>query len=461
MDASFTAAYRHALQRFRVAIQVAPGLCDRDRRVAALMLEWVNRSVFENSGAVCTWVGVQTLAECLRADRTKVQRAHRALRKAGVIEIEKAGGGRGRTTVHTFSRAWLDAVAAEVEARGPAPLVYLLRAAVSGTAAAGAALSGLANGVTGDAVSGRGAALSAGNSVTSAALSGQGAALFGANGVTSAALSEQSAALSTGNGVTSAAASGQGAALSPEIGGTDDAVSAQGAALFDANGVTGAAVSDEGAALSAAIGDAGAAVGQNGGTGAALSGRFGGRESRNGGTGVVQRASPVQPEPYDSNPLSPRPPVQRSLLLPLAGGRADVGTAVNAAQAEARAIAAVESDGRFEQLRRKAAQLLGDARTASLAIACMDDRVKRNVLRGHWPRDAELAQVLRAGLAAAGRPIEAAPVKSPVPPMPAGASPEIAQLVSATVAEVLPIIVTNVMEAVLARMAKPSDTAAA
>lgn len=424
------AVYNRLLQRFRLALELPdlPGveLCDRDRRVARVMLEFASFSVFLNSGGIACWIGVETLALCLRkrwdqkADRTKVQRAHRALRKAGVLEVKERGGGRGRTTIHAFSQAWLDRVTAEVEKRGPAAIRAKLRPLGSGSVAfSDRAFGGSSAAVSAAYVEEMGAI-----GGTDAALSLDGAALSPAMGGTDAAVFDESAALSAAYGSTSAAIYGQGAAVFPAMSGIGAAVSEQDAAVSAGNSSTGAAVSGEGAALSEAGVDTGDAVVSpvtlNGGRSEAVSalpGRgFGGK----GGSGDSKRAAPVQPEIYDSKSKSTDRPFQRSMMLPISGGKS-VGTAAAEERARTRALQAVESDGRFEKLRETAARLLGgDVRLANLAISVMDEKLKRQILRGFWPETDQFRAHLRQCLDTIGAQVERsiAPAESAVPPPP-------------------------------------------
>lgn len=394
-DRALYRLYCQTLARFDMALRVARGLCDRDRNIAGLMLAFASWATFRNSGAVACWIGVDTLAESVRdegkkPDRTRIQRAHRALRKAGVIQVRTPGGGRGRTTIHEFSMEWLERITADAERWAPAPIRAKLRL---GLAAQGAALSDGGYSGTDAAVSDPSAALSAQYSGTGAAVSVQSAALSAQNGGAGAALSDESAALS-----------GSGAALSGGFSGTSAALSAQGAALYGQNGGAGAAVSDVSAAVSPALG-AGVPVGPAGtavsgasgdvigGTSAAVSGQNTPLPTEKGGSGVVKRAAPVQPENIDLKTDKSRRPAQLPLLMGIRGGRS-VEAVAREEQSRSRALAAVENDGRFEKLRAEAARILGDAKTANLAISVMDEHARKRILRGIWPTEAELRRLL-------------------------------------------------------------------
>lgn len=383
-DRALYRLYCQTLARFDMALRVARGLCDRDRNIAGLMLAFASWATFRNSGAVACWIGVDTLAESVRdegkkPDRTRIQRAHRALRKAGVIQVRTPGGGRGRTTIHEFSMEWLERITADAERWAPAPIRAKLRL---GLAAQGAALSDGGYSGTDAAVSDPSAALSAQYSGTGAAVS-----------VQSAALSDESAALS-----------GSGAAVSGSFSGTSAALSAQGAALYGQNGGAGAAVSGVSAAVSPALGadvpvgpvDAavsGASRDVIGGTSAAVSGQNTPHPAEKGGSGVVKKAAPVQPENIDLKTDRNRRPAQLPLLMGIRGGRS-VEAVAREEQSRSRALAAVENDGRFEKLRAEAARILGDAKTANLAISVMDEHARKRILRGMWPAEPELRRLL-------------------------------------------------------------------
>lgn len=128
--------YRHTLKRFENALRITRDLNDRDRTVAAHMLDHVNVDTYRNSGALVCWVGVETLSlELLgravpdgkEVDRSRVQRAQKALRKAGILVVLEEGGGRAKGTTHSFSLDWLERFAVEAESWASSRLLKKLR----------------------------------------------------------------------------------------------------------------------------------------------------------------------------------------------------------------------------------------------------------------------------------------------------------------------------------------------
>lgn len=86
------AAFRETVGRFRCAVLACPALKPRDKLVALVMLERVNRQMFEALGLLLTWTGVEAVARLCALSTRDVERARSALLAAGVIVRDRAGG---------------------------------------------------------------------------------------------------------------------------------------------------------------------------------------------------------------------------------------------------------------------------------------------------------------------------------------------------------------------------------
>lgn len=491
--------FRQTLERFRIGLAIADGLCDRDRRVALFMLEYCNRDIFLKTGALACWVGVETITlaligkKALRADgkvdRSYVQRAQRKLRKAGVITVHEAGGGRGLSTTYLFSPVWLARITVDALTWAPTSVCDRLGAAATGSPdrthmdhddggelvrarkqGFRAAVSDI-SGKTAPAVAKR----STGAAVLPAAVSGiLGIAAAEPHACSSSSASSRgsNAAVSVASAAVSAprdemirkAPAGKSAVSSS----ADVAEAAADAACFAASaGLTPA--SGSGATPSAGVSRlprlrfhrrrASASAPQRYSVkrigltalpvdkGQDVSPRYPEKRS----TDAVRSAASVQPESLDIKPGTWRPPFQQSLLLTLDGGKQGAaqsvassrpsvqvpklvgqGSAIAPVSARsltdvvreekerARKVAEAESDPRFVHLRTKALQLLGDSRLASLTIAVMDEQTKKRILRGYWPDDRRLREVLEAAAGTArsmlGLGVDATGPMAPPPP---------------------------------------------
>lgn len=101
------AAFRETVGRFRCAVLACPALNPRDKLVALVMLERVNRQMFEALGLLLTWTGVEAVARLCALSTRDVERARSALLAAGVIVRDRAGG-RGQPTRMRLCLDWLE-----------------------------------------------------------------------------------------------------------------------------------------------------------------------------------------------------------------------------------------------------------------------------------------------------------------------------------------------------------------
>lgn len=101
------AAFRETVGRFRCAVLACPALKPRDKLVALVMLERVNRQMFEALGLLLTWTGVEAVARLCALSTRDVERARSALLAAGVIVRDRAGG-RGQPTRMRLCLDWLE-----------------------------------------------------------------------------------------------------------------------------------------------------------------------------------------------------------------------------------------------------------------------------------------------------------------------------------------------------------------
>lgn len=103
---------------FQDALGLAPGITDKRRRLAGLMVRRADEDIFARTGELVSWIGVTKLAKAMVVDRRTVQRGIAWLLEAGVIEVERKGGGRGRSTRYRFSKRWLAMAADTLEKSG-------------------------------------------------------------------------------------------------------------------------------------------------------------------------------------------------------------------------------------------------------------------------------------------------------------------------------------------------------
>jgi len=175
-------------QWFTDALQLVPGLKAERRLLALVMLRRTSDHLFQSQGALLTWIGVGILAKALGKDRRTIQRNLGWLVAEGVIEVNRKGGGRGRSTVYGFSMGWLKKAATMLHASGIAdeyggiPDLFdlekggILAGFRGGNSGSGAAYSP-GNGGTDDGNGGTGTAVCAEDSGGAGQNSGMGAAV--------------------------------------------------------------------------------------------------------------------------------------------------------------------------------------------------------------------------------------------------------------------------------------------
>ena len=105
---------------FQDAIALAAGVTDKRRLLALLLVRRSDECLFGRCGELIAWIGVNRLAEAMRCDRRTVQRGLASLLDAGLLELDRKGGGRGRSSRYRFSKRWLAATALELEKSGVA-----------------------------------------------------------------------------------------------------------------------------------------------------------------------------------------------------------------------------------------------------------------------------------------------------------------------------------------------------
>jgi len=103
---------------FQETLLLVPGITDQHRRMALMLLLRTNEDIHAQRGELVSWIGVKTLAEALLNNRRTVQRGLAWLVTAGVLEIDRKGGGAGRSTHYRFSKQWLRSAALTVEKSG-------------------------------------------------------------------------------------------------------------------------------------------------------------------------------------------------------------------------------------------------------------------------------------------------------------------------------------------------------
>lgn len=109
--------------RMTLVLDLIPGLTERQRRVARLMLHNTASGLWAAAGELVTWLGVRTITEALlfsepggRLDSVErsVKRARARLVELGIVEVVEQGGkGRGDSTRFRFSLARMRAVEQE------------------------------------------------------------------------------------------------------------------------------------------------------------------------------------------------------------------------------------------------------------------------------------------------------------------------------------------------------------
>ncbi|AWK90319.1 hypothetical protein [Azospirillum thermophilum] len=389
MTADARKGFRAAVGRFRLALLLAPGLTDRDRRIGLVMLEQVNRQVWSTSETLVTWIGVDTLAAALGECKRNIQRARAALRSAGVLVACHAGGrGPGDTAQLAFDPGWLASTEAHMRAHG-----LLARLGYGAEPQEDDSVVALHRPVTlgandkGDSLQGQGD-----TSVTHPA-----------------ADPAQAAGKDDGSVALSAAAAG--------------------------HPVDNAAVP--------------AATGQERVT----------HQAEKGDRSHRFRVTGVSPEPCINPGINPAPararrparcggppPDQKSLMLPIPGGR-QIGETV----AAARQVADGKAEQRLDALLDRAAQLLGSRGNGALAVSTLqstDPALYQGLLRGQAVPDQDLQQALQRSLDAfqgAGR--VAAPTSLP----PALSEAQVAAVVARVVAAMTPGIVQTTLDALRAQ----------
>lgn len=175
-------------QWFTDALQLVPGLKAERRLLALVLLRRTSDHLFQTQGALLTWIGVGLLSKALGKDRRTIQRNLGWLVAEGVIEVNRKGGGRGRSTVYGFSMGWLKKAATVLHESGIAeeyggiPDLFdlekggILAGFRGGNSGSGAAYSS-GNGGTDDGNGGIGAAVCAENGGGAGQNSGMGAAV--------------------------------------------------------------------------------------------------------------------------------------------------------------------------------------------------------------------------------------------------------------------------------------------
>lgn len=186
---------------FLEIINLVPGLSDKRRRIAMTLAFRAHQDTFARTGELVSWIGATTLAVALGYDRRTIQRALKQLLEEGIVEVERKGGGRARSTRYRFRKQWLPNAVDLLEKSGRAE-AYGLRTDLFSWAYGGTLAAQL------EQFSGSGADDYAGNYGTyDAVLSGMGGAGASATGIsgTGAALHGQNSGANPGNGWETAA----------------------------------------------------------------------------------------------------------------------------------------------------------------------------------------------------------------------------------------------------------------
>jgi len=108
--------FQRAKDCYRAAILFLPDLPEHVRRTAVVMVELASADRFRHSGELVTRIETKQLATAMAVDRTTLQHRQKIMREVGMVEVEEAGGGRGRPCVYRFSRRWLESAAAAIQA---------------------------------------------------------------------------------------------------------------------------------------------------------------------------------------------------------------------------------------------------------------------------------------------------------------------------------------------------------
>ncbi|CAO3355269.1 hypothetical protein [Azospirillum palustre] len=363
---------------FQDALGLAPGLTDKRRVLALLLVRRSDESIFVRCGELVAWIGADKLARAMRCDRRTVQRGLSWLLGAGIIEVDRKGGGRARSTRYRFSKHWLGATAVQLENSGIADAYGLpddlFAVANGGTYAAVAArFSGetAADGWHGVGEGGRNSGMAAAVSGANSGMLGDGvqngggdAALSGRNCGAFSEDEEETAALASTNCGNSAG--NCGAALPPEI---------------DLN-------------------------------------------NRNRGVRASKTATGQNPDRR-----------QRHLPLPISGGCSTADEPHGYPGAE-------RNRGWRPRIVQRAAEILGDAQRAAVAVEWLEDAQKERLRDGYRPTPEELGKWLGWALDRADQGGDA----------PAGGlPPDLAQAVQLAaqqaVRDVLPSIVPTLIQA--------------
>jgi len=117
-DEGIGSAFHRLRNVFAETVMLVPGLTERRRRIAQAMLMRANEDIHALRGELVSWIGVTSLKEALAYDRRTVQRSIAWLVESGLLEIDRKGGGRARSTHYRFSKAWLKTAALSLENSG-------------------------------------------------------------------------------------------------------------------------------------------------------------------------------------------------------------------------------------------------------------------------------------------------------------------------------------------------------
>lgn len=374
-------------EMFQDALGLAPGLTDKRRLLALVLVRRSDESIFAKCGELVAWIGADKLAKAMQCDRRTVQRGLSRLLADGIVEVEQKGGGRARSTRYRFSKRWLGAAAVEMENCGIAEAYGLPDD-----------LFAFANGGSLAAVSGQ--------------YRGAGAAVSSNGGIAGARNSGSSVAVLTGN---SGIAEGNS-----RNSGTSAAVSVENCGAFsDAVGKT--------AALEA--GNCGIS---DGNCGTAVPPEID-LNNRNKGRRSVKTAAP---------PAIDRD--QGHFRLVFKGGRPDSGESSGFS-------GPVRVERWQSRLAQRAAELIGDRDRAALAVEWLEDGQKQRIRDGLRPTDAELHKWLGWALGRAEAAGQTAAHRAPPGGHSGGLPVDVVQAVQQAaqraVLEALPSILPTLLQA--------------
>ncbi|HEY9348951.1 MAG TPA: hypothetical protein VIQ53_26715 [Inquilinus sp.] len=100
--------FRLVVEKLRLVILMAPGLRDRERCLALLMVERIHRKTWDDAEQLVSWLSVGILSAVSGYSTRYVKSIRLALKQKGVIFVAKDGGrGRHNTTVYGFNGEWL------------------------------------------------------------------------------------------------------------------------------------------------------------------------------------------------------------------------------------------------------------------------------------------------------------------------------------------------------------------